>query len=42
MSVFVGDYVRRKFGFDCFKLSDEYIERMVEEVDFYYRVVMRL
>lgn len=42
LSVFVGDYVRRKFGFDCFKLSDEYIERMVEEVDFYYRVVMRL
>jgi len=42
LSVLVGDYVRKKLGLNCFKPSEEHIERMVEEVDLYHRAVTRL
>ncbi len=42
LSVLVGDYVRKRLGLDRFKPSEEHVERMVEEVDLYHRVVTRL
>lgn len=42
LSVLVGDYVRKKLGLDCFKPSEEHVERMVEEIDLYHRAVTRL
>ncbi|ACS90639.1 MULTISPECIES: DNA-directed DNA polymerase II large subunit [Thermococcus] len=42
LSVLVGDYVRKKLGLDRFKLTEEHVERYVEEIDLYHRAVTRL